>query len=107
MAGPKKVKYLALFPSLGPPLPLSCSVKTCFLNELRPFGIPSRLFRLLTAVAIAAFGLIKISETSAQMTGLDTYLPAVLIALDAELQSTSGMLLLCVHQQSTARNRCC
>jgi len=64
---------------------------------LRAFGIPSRLFRLLTAVAIAALGLTKISETLAQMSGLNTYLPAVLTALDAELQSASGMLLLCVH----------
>jgi len=65
-------------------------VKTCFLNVLRAFGIPSRLFRLLTAVAIAALGLTKISETLAQMSGLNTYLPAVLTALDAELQSASG-----------------
>ena len=91
----------------GPPLPTSCCLKTCFLNELRLFGIPLRLPRLLTAVAIAALGLTKVSDISSQMTYLDTYSPLVLTALDAELQSAPGMLPLRVHQHSTARKRCC
>ena len=55
MAGPKKLSYLASLPEPGPPIPVRLPVKTCFLKPLRALGMPWRLLRLVTALAMAEF----------------------------------------------------
>ena len=76
MAGPKKLKKVASSPELGPPLPVRFPVKTCFLKEFRALGMPRRLLRLVTALAIAALAV-----------------PLVKTAFVALAQSAAGMFV--------------
>ena len=67
-------------------------MKTCFLKELTALGMPSRLFRLVTALAMAEFSL-GVCQWHAWSHGVEkTYGPGVKTALDAEAQSVAGIL---------------
>ena len=93
-AGPKKLKYLAALPWEGPPTPVRFCVKTCFLKLLSAFGMPLRLFKLVTALAMALFCLDVCQRHVRSHYVSRTYGPDVKAALDAAAQSAAAMVFL-------------
>lgn len=88
-AGPKKLKYLASLPWEGPPTPVRFCLKTSFLKLLTAFGMPLRLVKLVTALAMALFCLDVCQRYVRSHRVSRTYGPDVKTALDAAAQSAA------------------